>query len=75
MSRKWNTRKKTFERIVVTGLMFNFREAFNHAWDQYKSPSKRRDPSSSREEVCHRVAWAAVERKYKKNAQGDWVEI
>ena len=30
MSRKWNTRKKTFERIVVTGLMFNFREAFNH---------------------------------------------
>ncbi len=52
-----------------------YREAFNHAWNQYKDPSKRRDPSSSREEVCHRVAWAAVENKYKKNAEGKWVEI
>lgn len=48
-----------------------YREAFNHAWDEYKNPAKRRK-GGSREETAHRVAWAAVKGKYKK--RGDrWV--
>ena len=50
-----------------------YREAFNHAWQQYKDPSKRRE-NSSREVVSHKVAWAAVETKYIKNTEGKWVE-
>jgi cation transport regulator len=43
-----------------------YREAFNSAWDQY---SDRHD----REGVSHAVAWTAVENKYHKNKQGEWV--
>jgi cation transport regulator len=38
-----------------------FREAFNHALAHYGT-----------EQTAFRVAWAAVHRKYEKNAQGDW---
>ena len=39
-----------------------FREAFNHAWDEYGGDERR----------AFRVAWAAVKRKYRK--RGDmWV--
>ncbi|MDF2576989.1 MAG: cation transport regulator ChaB [Chlamydiales bacterium] len=49
-----------------------YMEAFNHAWEEYKDPDKRKD-DSSHESVCHKVAWSAVEKKYIKN--GDrWVE-
>ncbi|WP_395477688.1 ChaB family protein [Rickettsia endosymbiont of Pantilius tunicatus] len=46
-----------------------YREAFNHALEQYESPKKRRG-NDSRETVAHKVAWSAVEKKYHK---GDWV--
>lgn len=36
-----------------------FREAFNHAWQEYAG-----DPRQ--EEIAHRVAWAAVKRIYVK---------
>jgi cation transport regulator len=36
-----------------------FREAFNHAWQQYAE-----DPRQ--EEIAHRVAWAAVKKVYVK---------
>jgi cation transport regulator len=39
--------------------------AFNHAWEEYKAPQKRAT-SESREEVAHKVAWAAVKKKYIK---------
>ena len=40
-----------------------YRAAYNSAEEQYG------------EEVrAHRVAWSAVENKYEKNDQGDWVE-
>ena len=42
-----------------------YRETFNSAWDQYKSPQERRT-AESREEVSHKVAWAAVKQKYHK---------
>ena len=45
--------------------------AFNNAWDEYKDPKNRRD-DSSREEVAHKVAWAAGKTSYEK--RGDkWV--
>jgi len=48
-----------------------FVEAFNHAWDQYKSPQKR-TLGGDREEVAHRVAWSAVKKKYEKGHDGNW---
>lgn len=49
-----------------------YRAAFNHAWDEYSRPEKRRG-NESQEEVSHKVAWSAVENKYTK--EGDkWVE-
>jgi len=49
-----------------------YREAFNSAWEQYADPSKRRNPEESREEVAHKVAWAAVEQVYEKGSGGAW---
>jgi cation transport regulator len=40
-----------------------YREAFNHAWDEYDQDESR----------AHRVAWAAVKREYHKDATGHWV--
>ena len=48
-----------------------FLAAFNHAWDEYKDPKNRRD-NSSREEVAHKVAWAAVKTSYEKR-DDKWV--
>jgi cation transport regulator len=48
-----------------------YRAAFNNAWEQYADPSKRRG-KESREEASHRVAWAAVEKEYTKDASGIW---
>jgi len=45
-----------------------FREAFNHAWASYGE----REPAR-REEIAHRVAWAAVKRRYQK-VGADWLE-
>lgn len=49
-----------------------YREAFNSAWEQYADPSERRNPQDSREEVAHKVAWAAVEQVYEKGSGGEW---
>jgi cation transport regulator len=46
--------------------------AHNNALEQYKDPEKRRGDASL-EETAHKVAWAAVEQKYKKNEKGQWV--
>lgn len=43
-----------------------YREAFNHAWDQYAGNLRR-------EEIAHRVAWAAVKRRYRK-LEDRWIE-
>ena len=42
-----------------------YREAFNHAWQAYGSEPRR-------EEIAHRVAWAAVKRGYRKGEDGEW---
>ncbi len=40
-----------------------YRSAFNSAWDEYAGRGEER------EEIAHRVAWAAVKRRYRK--EGD----
>ena len=45
-----------------------FRAAFNNAWQTYGVSEPWR-----REEIAHRVAWAAVKKRYRK-AGDDWVE-
>jgi cation transport regulator len=40
-----------------------YKEAFNSAEEQY-----------GEEDRAHRVAWSAVENKYEKNENGNWVE-
>jgi cation transport regulator len=50
-------------------------EAFNSAWDQYDQPEERRG-DATREETAHKVAWAAVKNKYRKDeASGKWTAI
>jgi cation transport regulator len=48
-----------------------YKEAFNHAYEEYEDPDERRD-NASREEVAHRVAWSAVKHRYEKGADGKW---
>ncbi len=43
-----------------------YRAAFNGAWRRF------RGAESEREARCHRIAWAAVKRRYRK-AGGIWV--
>ncbi|MCS4308362.1 cation transport regulator [Rheinheimera pacifica] len=50
-----------------------YQAAFNNAWDEYADPDKRRG-DDSREEVAHKVAWAAVKQSYEKNEAGHWVK-
>lgn len=50
-----------------------FLKAYNNALEHYKDPKKRRG-SDDLEAVSHKVAWAAVEKEYKKNASGEWVK-
>ena len=40
-----------------------YREAFNHACEEYADPAKRRK-GGTQEETAHRVAWSAVKAKY-----------
>lgn len=50
-----------------------YKEAYNNAWDEYKSPEDRKG-DISREEISHKVAWAAVKKVYEKNEDGKWVK-
>ena len=50
-----------------------YREAFNHALKEYKNPDNRKSKYDSAEEVAHKVAWAAVKLKFKKDEKsGNW---
>jgi cation transport regulator len=44
-----------------------FRAAFNAAWHSYAD-------AAAHEEICHRIAWAAVKKRYRK-AGTRWVPI
>ena len=45
-----------------------YREAFNHAWRTYAHDVRR-------EEIAHRVAWAAVKRRFHREQSGRWVAV
>jgi cation transport regulator len=50
-----------------------YKKAHANALKQYQKPEKRRGKKQSAEQVAHKVAWAAVKKKYEKH--GDtWVE-
>lgn len=53
-----------------------YRSAFNSAWSEYGPghATERRNPKDDPEEVAHRVAWAAVKKKYKRIEEGAWKE-
>ncbi|MHB0976492.1 MAG: ChaB family protein [Candidatus Aquicultorales bacterium] len=42
-----------------------YREAFNSAWKQYDHEEVR----------SHKIAWAAVKKKYRKGSSGRWEPI
>lgn len=48
-----------------------YKEAFNSAWKEYADKDERRG-HETHEEAAHKVAWAAVKKKYSKGADGDW---
>lgn len=48
-----------------------YREAYNSAYDEYKKASDRRG-DDDRETVAHKVAWAAVKKKYEKGDDDRW---
>lgn len=51
-----------------------YKTSFNNAHETYRSRKKRQNPKESLEVICHKVAWAAVKKKYKKDKGGNWVE-
>jgi cation transport regulator len=56
---------KSLRHVLPKHAQEIYLAAFNNAWDQYKDEKDRRG-DDSREEVAHKVAWAAVKQKYKK---------
>jgi cation transport regulator len=45
-----------------------------HAQEIYRAAYNSAEEQYGEEERAHRVAWIAVEQKYEKNDQGNWVE-
>ena len=45
-----------------------------HAQEIYRAAYNSAEEQYGEEERAHRVAWSAVEQKYEKNDQGNWVE-
>jgi len=48
-----------------------YQQAFKSAWEEYKEAKDRRG-DDSREEVAHKVAWAAVKKEYEKGDDDKW---
>lgn len=57
--------------MVVPAWQEIYKEAFNNAYESYKKPEDRHG-NDDREEVAHKVAWAAVKKKYKKGNAERW---
>lgn len=49
-----------------------YKSTFNSAFEKYKAKNKQKT-ANTQEAVAHKVAWAAVKRKYKKQ-DNKWVE-
>jgi cation transport regulator len=53
------------KHVLPTHAQYIYKEAFNHAYDEYKNAENRRG-HENRETIDHKVAWAAVKQKYAK---------
>lgn len=49
-----------------------YQTVFNRVWTQFQGAEKTED-NLKKEESAHKIAWAAVKKKYKK-IDGKWVE-
>ena len=56
----------SIRRVLPPHAQDIFRSAFNAAWHSYGETAP-----AHREEIAHRVAWAAVKRRYRK-VDGEW---
>ena len=61
----------TVQRALPEHSQDIFKEAFNHAIEEYQDPKKRRDNSDA-ETIAFKVAWTAVEKVYHKGKDGKW---
>lgn len=62
---------ESVRHVLPTHAQDIYKEAFNSAFDEYKSADDRRG-DEDREEVAHKVAWSAVKKKYHKGADDKW---
>lgn len=54
---------ETVQRLLPAHAQDIYRQAFNHAFESHSGDARR-------EEIAHRIAWAAVERGYVKTQSG-----
>ena len=52
----------TLQRRLPEYAQSIFRAAFNHAWQAHRD-------EAAREEIAHRIAWAAVKRQYVRSGE------
>jgi cation transport regulator len=58
----------------ITQLLDNVKNNLpKHAQEIYKEAFNSAEEHYGEESRAHRVAWSAVENKYEKNEQGNWV--
>lgn len=62
------------QKILPSHAQDIYLKAFNSAYKEYANP-ERRDNQMSLEELCARIAWAAVKKEYEKNEKtGQWIK-
>ncbi len=64
---------ENLQKILPTHAQEIYIKAYNNALEQYKDPEKRRG-NDDLETVAHKVAWAAIEKEYKKDNSGKWIK-
>jgi cation transport regulator len=63
---------ESVRHVLPTHAQEIYRASFNSAHEEYKDKKTRKDSSDDREKTSHKVAWAAVKKKYKKDKNGHW---
>ncbi|PIN76547.1 cation transport regulator ChaB [Candidatus Woesearchaeota archaeon CG10_big_fil_rev_8_21_14_0_10_36_11] len=72
----YNTNNDLPKRVrnnLPQGAQTIFRKVFNESYIKYADPIKRKR-NDSLEEVCNKVAWFVVKKKYAKRKDGIWVK-
>lgn len=60
--------------VLPTHAQEIYVSSFNNAHKEYHAKKNRRDPDEDLDAICHKVAWTAVKKKYKKSKEGNWIE-